>query len=148
VTLSLYRVCHPTISAWTVNDCPLLLLQLDKILKFWWHDATLFVYFDLIYITYIHLFHPIHTVHTSFVIRRAFSPSPYRWSVNGINLPGVPSRESNSGLPYSKPMHNQLSYAAPIELHCTHELRRTYELRRTHMIYAALIISPSTYCTY
>jgi hypothetical protein len=39
---------------------------------------------------------------------------------------GVPSRESHSGLSYSKPTHYRLSYAAP------YELRRTlYELRRT-----------------
>jgi hypothetical protein len=31
------------------------------------------------------------------------------------NLPGVPSRETNSGLPYSKPTHYQLSYAAPCD---------------------------------
>ncbi len=32
-----------------------------------------------------------------------------------INLPGVPSRETNSGLHYSKPTHYQLSYAAPLD---------------------------------
>ncbi len=30
------------------------------------------------------------------------------------NLPGVPSRDSNSGMPYSRPAHYQLSYAAPL----------------------------------
>jgi hypothetical protein len=34
--------------------------------------------------------------------------------LSGKNLPGVPSRESNSGLPYSKLAHYQLSYAAPL----------------------------------
>jgi hypothetical protein len=34
-------------------------------------------------------------------------------SVHGRNLPGVPSQDSNSGLPYSKPAHYQLSCAAP-----------------------------------
>jgi hypothetical protein len=29
------------------------------------------------------------------------------------NLHGGPNRESNSGLPYSKPTHCQLSYAVP-----------------------------------
>ncbi len=49
----------------------------------------------------------------------------------GKKLPRAPSRESNSGLPYSKPTHYQLrmshplSYAAP------------YELPRTLMSYAA-----------
>jgi hypothetical protein len=33
--------------------------------------------------------------------------------LTGKNLPGVPSRVSNSGLPHSKPTHYQLSYAAP-----------------------------------
>jgi hypothetical protein len=33
--------------------------------------------------------------------------------LSGKNLPGVPSRQSNSGLTYSKPTHHHLSYAAP-----------------------------------
>jgi hypothetical protein len=33
--------------------------------------------------------------------------------LSGKNLPGVPSRELNPGLPYGKPTHYQLSYAAP-----------------------------------
>jgi hypothetical protein len=43
-------------------------------LKIWWHDATLFDYFDIIY--YIHSIHHIQTVHSSIVIRRSSSPSP------------------------------------------------------------------------
>ncbi len=34
-------------------------------------------------------------------------------SFRGKNLPGVPSRDLNSGLPYSRPAHYQLSHAAP-----------------------------------
>jgi hypothetical protein len=33
--------------------------------------------------------------------------------LSGRNLLGVPSRDSNSGLPYSKPARYQLSHAAP-----------------------------------
>jgi len=46
----------------------------------------------------------------------AKGPSPYLHScrLSGRNLPGVPSRDSNSGLPYSKPAHYQLSCAAPL----------------------------------
>ncbi len=47
-----------------------------------------------------------------------------------MNLHGVPSRESNSGLPYSNPTHFQMSYAAPLN-----------ELRRTLMSYAGRIKS-------
>jgi hypothetical protein len=39
--------------------------------------------------------------------------------LSGKTLPVVESRESNSGLPYSKPTHYQLSYAAPSELRPT-----------------------------
>jgi hypothetical protein len=34
-------------------------------------------------------------------------------SLSRKNLPGVPSRDLNSGLPYSRPARYQLSYAAP-----------------------------------
>jgi hypothetical protein len=70
-----------------------------------------------------------HTFITTFVlhshyIRRDLSPF-IALSLSGKNLPGVPSREFNSGLPYSRPSRYQLSYAAPYrvtlrptELHC------------------------------
>ncbi len=35
------------------------------------------------------------------------------WKLSGKTLPVVPSRESNTGLPYSKPTPYQLSHAAP-----------------------------------
>ncbi len=57
----------------------------------------------------------IHIVHSSIVIRRDSFPSPHRWSAQWKNLPGVPSRESNSGLPF------QQADALPTEL------RRTLE---------------------
>jgi hypothetical protein len=46
------------------------------------------------------IFHLIHTIHPSIVIHRGSSPSPHRWSAQWENHPAVPSRESNSGLPY------------------------------------------------
>ncbi len=66
----------------------------------------------------------------------SWGPSPFsswllaQWG----NLPRVPSRDSNSGLPYSKPVLYQLSHAAPwTEPSCTlTEPRRTLtEPRRT-----------------
>jgi hypothetical protein len=53
------------------------------------------------------------------------SPSPFAEAslhffiaclLSGDDLPVVPSRESNSGLPYSKPTRYQLSHAAPSQL--------------------------------
>ncbi len=76
-------------------------------IKVWWPYATLFVYF------YYSV--TIHTFIQSFTHNIRWGPSPYLHScrLSGRNLPGVPSRDSNSGLPYSKPAHYQLSCAAP-----------------------------------
>ncbi len=80
-------------------------------LKVWWHDVTLFVYFSY-FITYIH----------SITFIQYIYPSPFAEAslhffiaclLSGEYLPVVPSRESNSGLPYSKPTRYQLSNAAP-----------------------------------
>ncbi len=51
----------------------------------------------------------------SFTHNIRWGPSLYLHScrLSGQNLPGVPSRDSNSGLPYSKPAHYQLSCTAP-----------------------------------
>jgi hypothetical protein len=70
----------------------------------------LFFLFDIIY--FIHSFYHIQTVNSSVAIRQSSSPSPHRWLAQWENLLGVPSQEPNSGLPYSKPMHYQLTYAA------------------------------------
>jgi hypothetical protein len=79
-------------------------------LKVWWHDATLLVYFSYI-ITYIH----------SITFIQYIYPLPFAevslhlliaCKLSEKNLPGVSSRESNSGLPYSKPTRYQLSNAA------------------------------------
>jgi hypothetical protein len=39
--------------------------------------------------------------------------SPLAFGLIGRNLHGVPSRDSNPGLPYSKPAHYRLSYTVP-----------------------------------
>jgi hypothetical protein len=80
-----------------------------KGLKVWWQYATLFVLF-LYFITFIQYNHPITFIQ---YIRRGLSPSPHRLWLSGKDLPVVPSRESNSGLPSSKPTRYQLSHAAP-----------------------------------
>ncbi len=47
-----------------------------NILKVWWHDATLFVYFS--YLSNIHSFNHIHTIHISVAIRWGLSPYLHR----------------------------------------------------------------------
>jgi hypothetical protein len=82
---------------------------------------------------YRHTFNPIHTIHLSVAVRRGLSPSPHRFvSSVGKTVPVVPSRESNSGLPYSKPTRYQLSNAAPSE-----QRRTISEQRRTMLSNAA-----------
>ncbi len=58
----------------------------------------------------------IHTIHSSFAIRWGLSPFLHRWFAQLGNLLVVPGRESNSGLPYSKPTRYQLSQAAPYDI--------------------------------
>jgi hypothetical protein len=71
-----------------------------------------FLYICIFYSTYNHSITFIQYIH----------PSPFAevhlhlliaGQLSGKNLLGVPSRESNSGLPYSKPTHYQLSYSTP-----------------------------------
>jgi hypothetical protein len=64
------------------------------------HSFCLFFVFSAIN-SFIH----IHTIH--------IYTQPFAGKLSGKNLPVVPSRESNSGLPYSKPMRYQLIHAAP-----------------------------------
>jgi hypothetical protein len=54
-------------------------------------------------------------------------------SVEG--LPGVPSRDSNSGLPYSKPTHYYLSCAAPYGAGCLQntEAAGSCSVRKLHI---------------
>ncbi len=78
---------------------------------------------SITFIKYIHP-SPFAEVPLHFLIAGQFS---------GQNLPWVPSRESMSGLPYSKPTYYQLSFAAPY-LATPHPT----ELHRTLLSYAAL----------
>ncbi len=71
------------------------------------HSFCLFSYFT----TYIHSFN-----HNKFIRRHSLKPlsiSSSLCKLIGENLPVVSSRESNSGLPYSKPARCQRSHAAP-----------------------------------
>ncbi len=64
---------------------------------------SVFVYFEiLLCIQYIHP-SPLAVVPLHLLIADQLS---------GKNLPGVPSRVSNSGLPYSKPTHYHIKYYA------------------------------------
>jgi hypothetical protein len=69
-------------------------------------------------------FYNIHT----FIQSQYIHPSPFAEAslhiliacvLSGENFPVVPSRESNPGLPYSKPTRCQLSHAAPYLSHAT-----------------------------
>ncbi len=78
-------------------------------------------FFKNIFITFIYLYTIDTFIHHSFVNIR-WGPSSYLHScrLSGWNLHGVPSWDSNSGLPYSKPARYQLSHTAPsAEPHCT-----------------------------
>ncbi len=70
---------------------------------------------------FIFIFYNIHTVqssnHIHQYIRRGLSPSPHHLWLRGKDLPVVPSRESYSGLPSSKPTCYQLSHAAFLLCH-------------------------------
>jgi hypothetical protein len=72
----------------------------------------LFLFICIFYSTYIHSITFIQYIHPS-----PFAEVPLHLLIatqlSGKNLLGVPSRESNSGLPCSKPTHYQLSYPTP-----------------------------------
>ena len=80
-------------------------------LKVWWHDA-IFLFILIFSSTYIQSITFIQYIH-----RSPFAEVPLHLlnagQLSWINLPGVPSWESNSGLPYSKMAHYQLSFIAP-----------------------------------
>ncbi len=93
-------------------------------LKVWWPYATL-LYIFIFLLQYIHSYN-----HSLNNIR--WGPSPFLHScwLSGRNLPGVPSRDSNSGLPYSKPALYQLSCAAPyaaVHFCCSRYTRKILE---------------------
>ncbi len=71
----------------------------------------------------------LHTFIQSFIHNIRWGQSPYLHSceLSRLNLHGVPSWDSNSDLPYSKPVHQyHLSYAAPFKkyIYCIHEVER------------------------
>jgi hypothetical protein len=74
-----------------------------------------FLFYFSYFITYIHSFiqsRSYNTFNHRHLLRPLSISSSLVCSV-GKHLPVVPSRESNSGLPYSKPTGYQLSHAAP-----------------------------------
>ncbi len=78
----------------------------------------LFLFIFHIFITYIHSFNHIQYIYPSpFAV--VFFHILIACKLRGKNLPGVPSWESNSGLPYSMPTRYQLRYAAPFWLRLT-----------------------------
>jgi hypothetical protein len=84
----------------------------------------LFLFIFHIFITYIHTF-------IQYIYPSPFAEASLHFFIasmlSGKHLPVVPSRESNSGLPYSKPTRYQLSHAAP----STEPRRTPTEPRRT-----------------
>ncbi len=78
----------------------------------------LFLLICIFYNTYIYSITFIQYIHPS-----PFAKVPFHLLIagqlSGKNLLGAPSRESNPGLPYSKPTHYQLSYPTP-SLSCAH----------------------------
>ncbi len=98
-----------------------------------WPDATLFYFIDFPFIHKIHW----HTL-KSMNIRRGSSPFLHRWTVSGRHLPGLPSRDANSGPPYSEPTCYQLSHAATLT-----EPRRNLTEPRRNLRKISLRVSPS-----
>ncbi len=93
--------------------CPTMPITKSKS-KVWWHYATLFEFYY--YFFNIHSQNTI-TLRSSFTIPRG----PSSWiliasSLSKGSLHGMPSRDLNSSLPYSKPTHYQLSCAASLIL--------------------------------
>jgi hypothetical protein len=81
-------------------------------LKVWWHEATLYYYYTFIQ---IHSYTFMHTVTFA-----EFRSSFFIAASSGRGPPvstGMPSRDSNSGPPYSSPTRYQLSHAAPLLSH-------------------------------
>jgi hypothetical protein len=63
--------------------------------------------------------HSYITIILSFILHHSLMPVslyPHRLLAQHEEPPGVPSRDSNSYLPFGKPTHYQLSYTAPYEL--------------------------------
>ncbi len=70
---------------------------------------------------FIFIFYDIHTfIQSQYIYPLPFAEASLHFLIacklSGENFPVVPRRETNSGLPYSKPTRCQLSHAAP----CSH----------------------------
>jgi hypothetical protein len=66
--------------------------------------------FFLFILSFSYIQNHIHTVQSFISIRRGLSPFLHCLLLRGKLLPGVPSWDLNSGLPYSRPAHYQLSH--------------------------------------
>ncbi len=75
------------------------------------YDTLCHSFYHLLFLTSIRTIQSY--VLSSFVICRGPSSCIFIAPLSKRSLLGVPSRESNSGLPYSKPTHYQLNCAAP-----------------------------------
>ena len=101
----------------------------------------LFLFIFHIFITYIHSFIQSHS-YIIFIHRhllRSLSISSSLVCSVGKHLPVVPSRGSNSGLPYSKPTRFQLCHAAPLLCHAAPYCATPHHTvpRRTILCHAA-----------
>jgi hypothetical protein len=85
-----------------------------------WPRLVVYTEADFTHIYLLFIFHILY-MHT-FIQLQFIHPSPVAEAslhffiacmLSGEDLPVVPSQESNSGLPYSKPTRSQLSHAAP-----------------------------------
>jgi hypothetical protein len=107
-----------------------LFKKLRDIIFFWWDNHFFFFFFFFFKglvagchsFCLLFIFYNIHTYIHSITFIQYIYPSPFAEAslhffiaclLSGKDLPVVPSRESNSGLPYSKPTRYQLSNAAP-----------------------------------
>ncbi len=88
-------------------------------LKVWWHAATIFIYF---YINRADIQYFIYTTRRAPLLLSSLLSARQRASS------GVPSRDWNPGLPYSKPARQYLSHTAPylLSLFCRTKLFKIF----------------------
>jgi hypothetical protein len=104
-------------------------LLISKVLFYFLQKKVFILFFvscPSFYLLYLFQFHAFTITFIQYILSSPFAEaslhlySLLKLLLRGINLPGVRSRETNSGLPYSRPAHYQLSYAAHLtELRCT-----------------------------
>jgi hypothetical protein len=75
--------------------------------------------FNFEILKYTYRIHSIHSIILHYILPSPLAEVPLHPLIAAVklsekNLSGVPSRESNPGLPLHKPTHYQLSYAAPL----------------------------------